>query len=242
MSTTWPRATEPPATALPPASTRPGRRGPRLSGGHLLLLVAALAAGLANYAVLTSDDTVPVVVAADDLVPGEVLTGADLRVVAIGVGDAASSGLVPAADLDALVGGVATAEVPSGAVLRPGDVRPAAATAGLRRMSLPIDRVRAVAGAVAVGDRVDVLATTGGRSVWLLGDVGVLAVGGGDGGPFGDVGGSFSLTVAVDADAAACLATALATTELTVVLSTGTAPVVADGCDEITRVAPVVQP
>lgn len=195
------------------------------------MLLAALVAGLANFAVLRSaDDRVTVVVAGRDLVAGSTLTTEDLGTMRVGLADATDAGLVASADLPGLLGEVVTVAVPAGSALRPGDLRPAAAERGLRRMSLPIDPERAVGGAVAVGDRVDVLATMSDRSVWLLGDVAVLAAGARDGAVLAGATGDWSLTLAVDADAARCLATALAATQLTVVLATGTEPVTADGC------------
>lgn len=207
-----------------------------MSPGLALVLAAGLTAAVANYSVLRgADERIAVVTAVRDLTAGIPILPEDLGTQRIGVAAASDIGLLPAADLGQVLGSVPATDIPAGTALRPADVVAGAADGGLRSMSLAIERSRAAAGAITVGDRVDVLATLDGASHYLLGDVQVLAVGGTDDALGLGGGSAFSVTLAVDAESARCLATGQAEAELTLVLATGTQPITPDGCGVLAR-------
>jgi Flp pilus assembly protein CpaB len=210
----------------------------RFTLGHVAFVVVALLAGLANYTVLAGrQPQAEVLVAAQDLQAGHVLTAADLHAVTIVVDGPVKSSFVPAT-LD-LSGQVLVADLAAGAPVRIGDVRPAAGRDGLRRMSLPISRDVAVGGAITRGDRVDVLLADDGNAHYLVVDAEVVAVAESGGSPLEGLGGYF-LTIAVDTPSARCLAAGLTTGQLTVVLSTGADAVTPDGCTEDGALIPLV--
>lgn len=218
----------------PPVEHPPGpprrRLGGRVSTGHVVLVVAGLVAGLANYAVLRgADDTVQVLVASRDLAAGEIVEAGLFRPVRAGLdGDLLDRVLRPG-DLEAHAGSVIAAAIPAGAPLRPSDLRSPAGPGGTRRMSLAVDLSHAAGGAIRAGDRVDVIAVREGRAVYVVGGAEVVAV---DRGGQGALAGldRFAISIAVDAEAALCLAEAMETGSIEVVLSTGAAPVEATGC------------
>lgn len=229
--------TTPTASPRPPQDGMPRRRGlaSRISPGLALVLAAGLIAGIANFAVLRgADQRIVVVTAARDLAAGVPILPEDLGTTRIGLTAAGDVGLLPAEDLGRLLGSVPANDIAAGTALRPGDVVDGAAVGGLRAMSLALERARAAAGAITIGDRVDVLATLDGASHYLLADVGVLAVSGSDSLALGGSSNAFSVTLAVDAEAARCLATGQAVAEITLVLATGTEAIVADGCEVLT--------
>ena len=92
-------------------------------------------------------------------------------------------------------------------------------------MSFPIPRSRAVGGALVVGDRVDVLGVlrNSGRSGYVATDVQVLAFSSRGSGPL-QGSDDASVTIAVDSDAAARIASALETGTITLVRATGATP------------------
>jgi hypothetical protein len=92
-------------------------------------------------------------------------------------------------------------------------------------MSFPIARTRAVNGAIDTGDRVDVLAVqrNSGRSSYVATAVEVLDFRSEEAGPLQESDDA-SVTIAVDADAAARIASALETGTVTLVRATGAAP------------------
>lgn len=215
---------------------RPART--RFTLGHVALITLALLAGLANYAVLAGrQPQLAVLVVAEDLQAGHVLTAADLRTVTIVVDGPVTSSFVPATR--DLTGQVLVADLAAGVPVRMGDVRAAAGRDGLRRMSLPVTRDLAVGGAITRGDRVDVLLADDGNAHYLVVDAEVIAVAESGSSPLEGLGGYF-LTIAVDTPSARCLAAGLTTGQLTVVLSTGADAVTADGCTEDGTLVPLV--
>ena len=207
----------------PPA---PPRRRPwtRLSAGHVVVAVAGLLAVLLNYSLLrAADDRVRVVVAARPIPVGDAVAPDDVRVVEVAADDAVLGTLVPAEDLDDLAGHVAATALAAGDPLRRSDLRPPSAPDHGRAMSLPVPVEHAVAGQLQRGDRVDVIAVDDGSASYVLTDAQVLAVSGGDGGLTGT--GTFSVTVAVDADSALRVAEAIRAGGIDVVRSTGAAAV-----------------
>jgi Flp pilus assembly protein CpaB len=89
-------------------------------------------------------------------------------------------------------------------------------------MSIPVEAAHAVGGALAAGDRLDVIEVDeGGQARYVVSGVEVLAVNRPDSGVIGAAGSSSSLTVAVDARQALRLAAAIRGQRFEVVRSTG---------------------
>lgn len=195
-----------------------------VSSAHLLMVVAGILAAVANVALLRGADArTTVAVLARDVVPGTPLDAVELRWQDVPADDAVTALLLTRDRLDEVAGQVVTTALAAGTALRRSDLAPAAAPGGLRAMSLPVDPAHAVGGQLTVGDRVDVIAVTDDEPRYVVAGAAVLAVGTSGGGALDLGAGSFSLTIAVDADTALDLATALAGEGLEVVRSTGAA-------------------
>lgn len=215
-----------PAAVEVPASRRV--RG-RVSLGHVVMLVAALLAGLLNYSLLRSrDTTIDVVVAAEPLLAGQLIDTSTFRTTGVRVDDALRSTLLEPDALDGLDGWIAVTAVAPGELVRASDLRAPSAPGAQRAMSVPVDPAHAVGGALAAGDRVDVIQVDAGAASYVLTDAPVLAT---SGGPSGGAGlgalGSFTVTVAVDDQTALALAAAMGGDGLEVVRSTGADPMTA---------------
>ncbi len=197
----------------------PGRLLGRLAPAHVLVLVAALVAAVANFALLRSaQDTTPVLVADAPLEAGETLRADAVTVAEVAGGGPVAEALLGAEDRALLDGAVVARPVERGEPLRASDLRTRAAPEGLRAMSVPVARPRAVGGALQAGDRVDVIETDDAAG-FLARDLEVLAVPSEGQGGVGDA--TLTLTLAVDEDVALGLAEALHGAELDIVRSTG---------------------
>lgn len=185
------------------------------------MLTAALAAVLLNYSVLRArDDTVRVAVASEALRAGNAVTASSFEFVDVRVDDKLAATLLTPEGLSEMEGWVATGGVPAGELVRATDLQAPSAPAAQRAMSLPVDPTHAVAGALEPGDRVDVIEVRDGTARYLVTATEVLAVGDvARGGLEGLTG--FSITLAVDDEAALRLAEALHDGALDVVRSTG---------------------
>ena len=210
-----------PADALPmaPAASLVGR----VSTGHIVMVVAALLAGLLNYGLLRSaDQRVAVSTAATDLPAGHRLTAADLATVRLAADEALLATLLPARRVSDLDGVVTTGPLRAGDLIRTGDLVEARHD-GLRAMSLPIDPAHAAGGSLQAGDLVDVIALGEGRAHFALTGTEVLAVDRSSAAALGAAG-QLTLTLAVDDRQALRLAAAMAAEELEVVRATGAPP------------------
>jgi Flp pilus assembly protein CpaB len=186
------------------------------------MLVAGLVAMLLNYHVLrASDDATPVALLQQDVAAGQVLPAGQLRFVEVTAGDDVLSGLVTRDKLPAIAGSVAGADLSAGSVLRLADLRPAAAPAGGRAMSIPVQPEHAVAGHLERGDRVDVVEVRDGQAVYLLIGAPVLDVASPEVRAGIAAGRTFSITVAVDDEQALRLALAIRESHIEVLRSTG---------------------
>lgn len=213
---------------------RPRRRVPRLagrvSGGHVVMVVAALTAVLANLAVLRGGDAgVAFVTAAHDLPTGATVTRAAVRVEQAPLPAGVAGTLLAPGDLEALEGAVTAAAVPAGGPIRTADLRDRAGDDGQRRMSVPLQRHRAVGGDVRVGDRVDVIQVFDGSARYIVAGAPVLDVLDEGSASLSGIE-SFAVTVAVDAATALCLAAAVEAGAVSMILSTGQEPVAVAGC------------
>lgn len=205
--------------------------GRRLSGGHLAMLLAGLIAAAANYALLRGDGaTVTVLVAARDVTVGEVITAGSIRPASLRIDEDLAARLLRPDEAADYVGAVAAAPLAAGDPVRRSDLRPAAAgTGGLRSMSIPVERAHAAGGHIDPGDRVDVVAVRDGTARYVLAGAQVLAVTRGGEGALEGLD-RFAVTVAVDGHGALCVAEALATGGVEVLVSTGAEPVEATAC------------
>jgi Flp pilus assembly protein CpaB len=100
-------------------------------------------------------------------------------------------------------------------------------------MSIPVEAAHAVGGALAVGDRLDVIQVDeGGQARYVVSGAEVLAVNRPDSGVIGAAASSSSLTVAVDARQALRLAAAIRGQRFELVRSTGADAVTSGGASD----------
>ncbi len=230
-------ATLPPTAAAPQAAEAGGRpiRPPRgLPGGRAvvgaLLVAAAALATFAAYLDASAAPSVRYVVATTTIEPGTRLAslaevGERFGTIALDLPPEVADGVIPAAEVDQLVGQVVLAP------LSPGDLLPrtqvVADVADAQTLSFSLPRRSAVAGALQAGERIDVLATygtgDGAYTLYVVRGVPLLAVAGPDGGPL-DEAGDVVVTVAVSSlEDVQALGHAASTAELLVTRSTARA-------------------
>lgn len=123
----------------------------------LLLMIAAI---LGGASVLKSARLrVPVVVAATEVQPGDVITAKDLRVAEVALAGEVEA--IPAGDLQTVIGQVAAEPLYAGKLLTRRAVSSGAPVpSGYVAMSLALRPERAVGGSLRAGDNVLVVATT----------------------------------------------------------------------------------
>ena len=149
----------------------------RFGTAHLI----AVAAGLVTAVLLLSwtrgqEDLVAVVLAADNIRAGTLIESGDVRVEEINSDPTVANAIYPAASLDGLAGQVATRSITASEPILRSDVRPVAAEAGRRAMSVPMAPANAVGGDLVAGDEVDVLVVTASGTRFVAESVPVLAV------------------------------------------------------------------
>jgi Flp pilus assembly protein CpaB len=203
-----------------------------MSAGHLIMLIAAIVAVLLNYTALRArDDSVRVGVAAVELRAGETVNGSSFDFVDVRADDVLLATLVTPDAVAAFDGHVVTTTIPPGSLVRHSDLQAPSAPQAQRAMSIPIDPEHAVAGALRVGDRVDVIEVVNRTASYLITDAEILDV------PAVSTGGiaanlrSFSVTVAVDDETALRLAVAIRSGQLEIVRSTGSSEASAQRLD-----------
>ena len=208
-------------TPAPPPRSR-SLRG-RLSSGHLVMIGAALVAGLANFAVLARSEPAAVAaVATRALTPGVPLDPDMVRFTPLEVEEAVRGTLLDEEALGTHTGWILDAPVAEGELLALGGLRPPAGPGGSRAMSLTLPAGRAADGSLRAGDRVDVITTDGGGATYVLTDVGVLAVRSVSGGLGGTA--DLTVTVAVDEEGALRMAAAVDGDGVQLVRATGALP------------------
>ncbi|HEY2960615.1 MAG TPA: Flp pilus assembly protein CpaB [Actinomycetota bacterium] len=226
------------ATPAPP----PRRTGSRLSLAHVITLLAGLLAVLLVFSVLRSREaTWRVAVAGREIRAGTTLDRSAFRFTDVNAPAEVRRHLLSPEALEQLRGTIAARTIAAGDLVSRSDFRPAAARARLRAMSVPVDPAHAVGGALAPGDRVDVIRVQEiGQAVFVVANAEVLAVNQPDSRSIGPAG-AWSLTVAVSSRDALRLATAIRGEKFEVVRSTGSDPVAA-GADVGQQPAPGGQP
>lgn len=209
--------------SLPPARPRP-RAAARVPIGALGAVVAGiLAFVLIVVGTAGSRRTVLIAVAAHDIEPGQPVTGADLRSVAVPADSPLRAALI-GADIDASSGLVAGHRINAGAPIAKGDLLGAAASAGRRSMSVPVPVERANGGELNPGDRVDIIDTSGGQPNYVANGLEVLSIVDANAGGL-NARTAFSVSVSVDAEEALAVAGAIAGGKVDLVRSTGARPV-----------------
>jgi Flp pilus assembly protein CpaB len=199
----------------------------RVSTGHVVMVLAGALGVLLTLTVLRSaDDTRPVLVAAHDLAPGTVLDDASFRVAHVHAENAILSTLYPSDELGALRGHVVTSVVHEGELVAHTAVGERDGKSSARTMSFPIPRSRAVAGKLATGDRVDVLAVDhdSGRADYVLTGAEVVAAESRSSGALSGASDDITVTLVVDPATAPALAAALDGGTVMLVRSTGAPP------------------
>jgi Flp pilus assembly protein CpaB len=190
-----------------------------------MVVCGLLGALLTLTALHAADHTTPILVAARDLPSGTVIDARAVRVARVHTDAATLATLIDSDQLDAITGHVAVEDIPEGTLLTRAALRSAAAGRSPRAMSFPIPRSRAVNGALDAGDRIDVLAVqrNTGRAGYVASTLEVLDFRSQESGPLQESDDA-SITIAVDAPAAARIASAIETGTITLVRATGSAP------------------
>jgi Flp pilus assembly protein CpaB len=198
----------------------------RLSTGHLVMIVAGLVGMLLTIAVLRgADERQPVAVAARDLAPGTALTESAVRYERVRMDDALLDTVLQPGDVKRLGDSVAAYPIAAGELIHRRAIRPAAAPAGKRAMSISIDPARAVSGALEAGDRVDVILAGNHEVSIIVADAEVLDISRPDrGGAFGGVDRKFTVTLAVDARESQLVAAGIAGGDIVITRTTGSRP------------------
>ena len=206
------------------AGQRPApRRGllNRLSLGHVIMIVAGLAAFLLVFSLLQNEDeTFLIAVASLDLRAGTTVTEEAFSLAEVGAADRLVLGsfLTPEMVQTAVAERWAvTRTVPAGDPVRVSDFRIEPNPSDLRAMSIPIERGHAVAGLLQAGDAIDVIVVRKGVAGYVANGVEVLDVAGSE----SQFGGGITVTVAVDAHTSLKIASALRDGAIELVRATG---------------------
>lgn len=205
------------------------RRSPRARvsrAAALAWLAGTLAFVLSASVLRDRAEQVEVLVAASDIPAGAEITDTMLRRVRLDADSPLLASLVRSGGLTS--GQLAADTIIEGAPIRTADLVEAGRGDGLRAMSIEVDRAHAVGGALAVGDRVDVIDALDGRATFVVVDAEVIdlpAQSTGRGITGGSSGSAFFVVVRVDAAQALALAGATEEGRLQVIRSTGAAPV-----------------
>jgi Flp pilus assembly protein CpaB len=151
-----------------------GVRG-RFGTAHLIAAIAGITAALLLLSWTRSQEQVlSVVVAADEIRVGSRVGAGNLKLIEIPASTSIATSIVRGAELDTLVGQVATRSILIDEPILRTDLRPAATSTGLRAMSISLPPSNAVGGDLAVGDLVDVLVVGDDTSRFVAEQVPVL--------------------------------------------------------------------
>lgn len=213
-----------------PVAPRRRKARERISLGHLFMIAAALLAFVLVVSVLQDrSKTTQVLVARTDIQPGSAITPDLVRQVPMPAGSDLATAM---AGLGDLAGGAAIAgqRIEAGDPVTLTAIAPRSDNNGLRAMSIPIERARAVGGELAPGDRVDVISVTGSSATYVAVNLEVLKTQNQQG--TGALGSSaltdYYVTVAVEGEMALAIALAQQTGEVSILRSTGAEPVPLD--------------
>ncbi len=202
--------------------------GGRVSGAHLVVLVAGLFGALLTMAaVRNADHTVAVAGLRHDVRIGAEVRADDLVAVQMHTDSDTLAGLVSMRDASRYINQIAVAPMQRGDVLRRSDLRSAADTHRQRSISFSMEAADAVGGDLSAGDRIDVIGVThdGVRSGYVVLDAALLAVSNPQSsGPLRSSDHHVTLTISVESDAALRLVAAQTGGKVVVVKATGATP------------------
>lgn len=212
--------------------TPAGRRiGRRLSATHVLIAIVVILAFVLNLLVLRDRSSTTLVAVADQpLTTGSVVTQDSIRLVPLDSGFEAIEQMITEDDLATFIGWVVGRPLAEGEVLGVSALVEPGEGPGLRSMSLPVPIEHAAGGSIVAGDRVDVISVVDGQARFVANDLEVTGVADPASGGIG-MAGAHHIVVAVTAEQALELATALQSGSLEVVRSTG-AGLVGTGTDD----------
>ena len=125
-----------------------------------LLITASVFGVFWSWSASTRPPTTPYVVAARDLVVGDTIEAADLRVITAELPDTFARTLA-FGDIDAVVGAVVVGPIRKGELIQTGVIARRSGSPGMREISFAIDESRALSGRLRAGQAVDVVATFG---------------------------------------------------------------------------------
>ena len=206
------------AGSPPPARRRIGRR---LSVTHALIAIVVMLAFVLNLLVLRDRSSTTLVAIADrPLTTGSVLMADSVRLVPVDSEFEAIDRIVTEDDVAGFMGWVVGRHLAEGEVVGVSALVEPGHGPGLRSMGLPVPIEHAAGGSLAAGDRVDVISVVDGEAGFVASDLEVTGVAEMANGGIGMTG-SYHLVVAVTAEQALALATALDSGSLEVVRSTG---------------------
>lgn len=192
-------------------------------------MILAFLVALAVYFYITAQQRqeFAIAVANSDIAAGQRVTAGSFRSVQVNLPSDQLNRLLSFDDVSQFDGYVTTSALSNGDVVLKSGLRAESATDGLRAMSVPIDKTRAVGGALSVGDRVDVIsANEAGVATFSARNLQVIAVQDGQGGALSGSS-TFSITVAVAPADASAISNAINNGKFDVVRSTGATPLAA---------------
>jgi Flp pilus assembly protein CpaB len=196
------------------------RTGPNISSSWIIMVLSGLIAMIVFlFATNQATNKVQVLVAANDIETGQQVKVTDFKTVSVTLDSPQLNRLILAADSKDYVGSTAAGPIGSGDFIAKSQLREAATTTGLNAMSIPVDPTHAAGGNLARGDRVDILDETTGS--YAARGIEVIDVKNGNAGGALASSESFHITVAVTADQAVSIGTALKNQKLDVIRSTG---------------------
>ena len=184
-------------------------------------------AGLVTFVLVANalrsrDATVDVAVARADVAPGSVVSPGAIRSASLPASSSLRGAIVAPEDLDA-GRWVALRRIAAGEPVLRSALAKAAAPGGQRAMSVPISPDHAAGGDLNIGDRVDVIDADGPQASYVVRNAEVIGVAPrrSASGFTSASSGQFYVTIAVDAEPALRLASAIRAGKLEVVRATG---------------------
>ncbi len=199
------------------------------SASHVLIALAVVLAFSFNFLALQDrSETSLVAVARNPLQAGSTVGPDDVRFVSIDADFEGLAGLIGESDWPGLEGAVLQRSIDAGGVIDISSLAAPAASNGLRSMSLPVAIEHAAGGSLVSGDVVDVISTSPGGAEYIAVGLPVIGVADRDSGSLGASVG-YHLILAVTADQALALASAIDGGSVEVVRATGAASVEVGG-------------
>ncbi len=185
------------------------------------MVLAALVAFLLNLALLRGEDELVLIAVARNDIPAGASVSSGMIELVESIDTPVLATMVSSTEVESVYGMIAAVSVPQGDPILLSSLRAAAAPGERRAFSIPVDRSRAVGGVLRSGDRVDVIATIGGESVYVVAGVEVLSVPTESSGGLVAASSGYHIVVAVDDAEALALAQAIDGAKIHVVRSTG---------------------